>query len=302
VNLTAIRERAAVELVRRAPKRMYVAAIGWGARRTVPRFLREPMYAAFASAVGARVDEAELPLDDYATFGDFFARGLRAGARTIAPEADAVISPCDGTVAASGTISGGRLIQAKGRDYTVRELVADSDLADRLEGGTYVTIYLSPRDYHRVHAPVDAAISGYEYVPGALLPVNRLFSRQVDRLLAKNERVVLRLAPEPEGAGQMALVMVAATGVGNMRLEHVDLWSVDLRPRGRRHGQQLADAPRVERGDELGAFHLGSTVVLLCEPGALQLESIPADTPVRFGEPIGRNQAASGRRQRRVSE
>lgn len=278
---------------------MYVAAIGWGARRRVPRFLREPMYSAFASAVGARIDEAELPLGEYPTFGDFFARGLRAGARTVAPEGHAVISPCDGTVAASGTITGGRLIQAKGRDYTVRELVVDPELADRLEGGTYVTIYLSPRDYHRVHAPIDAAITGYEYVPGALLPVNRLFSRQVDRLLSRNERVVLRLETE---AGLMALVMVAATGVGNMRLEHVDVWSVDLRPRGRRHGQRLADPPRVLRGDELGAFHLGSTVVLLCEPGAVQLEPLPAETPVRFGEPIGRNQAASGRRQRRVSE
>jgi phosphatidylserine decarboxylase len=302
VNLTAIRERAAVELVRRAPKRMYVAAIGWSARRVLPRFLRRPMYGAFASAVGARVDEAELPLDDYPTFGDFFARGLRAGARSIAPDRDAIVSPCDGTVAASGTVTGGRLIQAKGRDYTLEELVVDPELAARLDGGTYVTVYLSPRDYHRVHAPVDGRITGYDYVPGALLPVNRLFSRQVDRLLARNERVVLRLETD---AGTMALVMVAATGVGNMRLEHADLWSVDLRARGRRHGQRLAEPPRVDRGDELGAFHLGSTVVLLSEPGAMQLEPVPVETPVRFGDPIGaigRHQVVSGRRQRRASE
>lgn len=299
MNLTAIRERAAVELVRRAPKRLYVAAIGWGARRVVPRMLRRPMYTAFANAVGAQIEEAELPLGDYPTFGEFFARGLRPGARTVAPDRDAIISPCDGTVAASGPVLEGRLIQAKGRDYTVGELLVDPELASRLEGGSYLTIYLSPRDYHRVHAPASAQLTGYEYVPGALLPVNQLFSREVDRLLARNERVVLRLQTD---AGLMALVMVAATGVGNMRIEHADVWSVDLRPRGRRHGRRLADPPAIERGEELGAFHLGSTVVLLCEPGAMQLQPLAAGDPVRFGEQIGRQQASADRGQRRASE
>ena len=129
----------------------YSALIGWGATQTVPHLLRPLAYRAFARAVGANLEEAELSLDAYPSFGDFFARRLRNGARAIDPDRHAIISPCDGVVAAVGTTDNGTLVQAKGRHYALAELLASETLARKFEGGAYVTIYLSPRDYHRVH-------------------------------------------------------------------------------------------------------------------------------------------------------
>src|SRR5262252_1883855 len=150
----------------------YSALVGWGATRPLPSRLRGLAYRAFARAVGANLDEVELALGGYPSLGDFFARRLQRGAREVDAAPSAIISPCDGVLAARGTAVSGALVQAKGRTYQLAELVADGELASRLTGGPYATIYLSPRDYHRVHAPVDARIEGYDYLPGALWPVN----------------------------------------------------------------------------------------------------------------------------------
>ncbi|HEX3762265.1 MAG TPA: phosphatidylserine decarboxylase, partial [Kofleriaceae bacterium] len=139
--------------------------VGWGAARSVPSRLRGLAYRAFARAVGANLDEVELDLAGYASFGDFFARKLRRGARVVDTAPGAIIAPCDGVIAAHGTAVAGALVQAKGRNYRLAELVADGALAARLTGGAYATIYLSPRDYHRVHAPFDARVLGYDYLP-----------------------------------------------------------------------------------------------------------------------------------------
>jgi phosphatidylserine decarboxylase len=292
VNLTAIRERVAIDSVRLAPKGLYTAAIGWGARRTLPRMLRRPVYSAFARAVGASLDEAELPLDQYPTFGDFFARRLRPDARPSVKAADALACPCDGTVAAVGLSDGGTMVQAKGRDYRLDELVCDAELAERLEGGYYLTIYLSPRDYHRVHAPVAGDLIGFDYVPGALFPVNPLFSRHVDALMSRNERVVLRLET---ALGTVALVMVAAVGVGNMRLEHAGVDSNRFRRRQALHRHRFPAPVPLARGDELGAFHLGSTVILIFEPGRATLDGLSAGDLLRVGQSIGRRVEAQRR-------
>jgi phosphatidylserine decarboxylase len=274
----------AVDTVRLVPKGIYSAAVGWGSRRRVPRVLRSPLYRAFARWVGARLDEAELPLGDYPTFGDFFARRLRAGARQLAPDGRAIVSPCDGVVAACGRIDAGRLIQAKGRDYALADFVCDPALAAALDGGSYCTIYLSPKDYHRVHAPIGGRLRRYRYVPGALYPVNPLFTRAVDGLLVANERVVLELETP---LGTMAMAMVAAVGVGNMALTHAGRDSLAWRRAGQPEVLPVEPPVPLERGDEVGAFLLGSTVVLLCAPGRGQLDGVTEGAVVRFGEPIG---------------
>jgi phosphatidylserine decarboxylase len=265
----------------------YSALIHWGSRRELPTRLRPLAYRAFARAVGANLDEAELDLAAYPSLGEFFVRRLRAGARTIDAAADAVVSPCDGVVAAAGAVTAGALVQAKGKDYTLEELVADERLAARLEGGAYVTIYLSPRDYHRVHSPVAGQIVGYHYVPGALWPVSPRFAARRDRLLARNERVVIEV--NSPSAGRVAIVMVAATGVGNMRLVHGPDSAATIRGVAERRRVEL-DAS-VARGGELGAFWLGSTVVLVFEPGKVDLAPLVAGAPVRFGERLGRERA-----------
>ena len=259
-----------------------------GARARVPAPLRTPAYRAFARAVGADLTEAELPLPAYDSFGDFFARRLRPGVRTIDETPGAIIAPCDGVVAARGVATDGVLVQAKGHSYQLDELVVDAQLARRLTGGDYATIYLSPRDYHRVHTPVDARLVRYDYVPGALWPVNPRVAARRDRLLTRNERVVITLDTE---LGVVAVVMVGAAGVGNIRLGHLPGASAEVAPdsalwraAGERRRIEL-DVP-LARGDELGAFRLGSTVVVVFEPGAAKLRGEVGEL-VRFGERLG---------------
>lgn len=261
--------------------------------------LRGLAYRAFARAVGANLDEVELELGGYPSLGDFFARRLRHGARAVDPAPGAIISPCDGVLAARGTAASGTLVQAKGRMYQLAELVADGELAARLTGGPYATIYLSPRDYHRVHAPVDAQVLGYDYLPGTLWPVNPRVAARRDGLLARNERVVIRM--NAGSLGYVALVMVGASGVGNIRLAPAlgaapgAMPDAVSDPMIESAGWRAAREPRrvelsgvtVARGDELGAFRLGSTVVLVFEPHKAELAG-ELGQALRFGERIGR--------------
>ena len=267
----------------------FSALVGWSATRTVPASLRRLAYRTFARAVGANLEEVELELAEYPSLGDFFARRLVPGARDPDPSPDAILSPCDGVLAARGTAVNGTMIQAKGRNYQLADLVADSDLAARLTSGSYATIYLSPRDYHRVHAPVSARVLGYDYVPGALWPVNPRVAARRDELLARNERVVIRL--DAGKLGRVAVVMVAASGVGNMQLAEalgggtgaVDsvIWRAAREPR-----RVELSGVTVERGDELGAFRLGSTVVLIFEPGKVELAG-ELGQAMQFGQRLG---------------
>ncbi len=259
--------------------------VGWAARRELPRRWRRPSYAAFARWVGARLDEAELPLDDYPTFASFFARRLRPGIRPIDGGEESVIAPCDGALAATTEVGDGRLLQAKGIDYPLDRLLGDPELAADLEGGLALTFYLSPRDYHRVHAPVAGELTGYRYLPGGLLPVSPRFRREVDQLFVRNERLILPLATR---WGQVVLVLVGATGVGNMILGHGGVESRDFRATGRARWVPFEPPPSVARGDELGGFSLGSTVVLIFPPGAARLAHGLESGPIQMGHEVAR--------------
>lgn len=286
MNLTTIRERAAVGAVRWAPKGLYSAAIGWGARMTLPRPLRAVAYRAFARRVGASLDEVELPLAEYPSFSQFFARRLRPGTRPLPTDPDAIVSPCDGTIAALGLAADGRMIQAKGRDYSLAQLIDDENASARLMGGPYITIYLSPANYHRVHSPLAAELVGYSHLPGTLFPVNSLFSREIDGLMATNERVVFHLRTE---LGMVALVMVAAIGVSNIEITHDALETRYLRRRKRSPHRVDFERPiPVGRGEELGIFHLGSTTILVFEPGRIRPVDLRAGDTIQLGQVIGR--------------
>jgi phosphatidylserine decarboxylase len=184
-------------------------------------------------------------------------------------------------------------MQAKGRTYPLDQFVGDPELAAALAGGSYMTFYLSPRDYHRVHSPVRGRLAGYHYIPGRFLPVSPRFRRRADRLYAANERIVLRVETD---RGPVAVALVAAAGVGNISLPVAGLESRHLR-RARRSHQVRFDVPvAVDRGAELGAFHLGSTVVVMYPPGFQQLEDDEPDRPVMLGERIGRRAVAGATR------
>jgi len=247
----------------------------------VPVPLREATYRAFARATGADLGEAELDLRAYSSLGDLFARRLRPGARSVCEDYGAVVSPCDGVLAARGTAVDGALVQAKGRNYQLEDLVVDEELAGKLRGGDYATIYLSPKDYHRVHTPLDGTIIRYDYIPGALWPVNPVVAQRRDQLLSRNERVVITL--KAGRLGMVAIVMVAASGVGNIALSHAPesvVWRAAGEPR------RIEVGVEVQKGEELGAFRLGSTVVMAFEPGAVALDGEVGQV-MRFGERMG---------------
>jgi phosphatidylserine decarboxylase len=264
---------------------MYSAFIGMSARAPVPAFLRRAAYHAFANVVGADLSEAEQDLAAYRTFGEMFARRLQPGRRVVDEGEHVVVSPCDGRVAEFGDITAGSLIQAKGREYTVAELVADDALAAELHHGRYLTVYLSPRDYHRVHSPVDGVISGYEYLPGTLWPVSDRFTRRVDRLLARNERAVMTLQT-PQGP--VVVVMVGAAGVGNLWISLDDRETRTWRRTfGRSERRKVELSPtELTRGDELGAFYLGSTVVMLLPPKARLGAGLNHGGTLRMGQAV----------------
>ena len=274
-----------MDLLRWAPKRAYTQLVGWLADRKVPAPLRAPLYRRLSTHFGMDLTEAaEQSLERYRSFNEVFTRRLHGGARPVDPRAESIVSPSDGVVVEHGVITRGRMVQAKGRDYTLEALLCDPAEAQRFEGGTYATIYLCPADYHRVHSPVAGTISSARYVPGALFPVNPPAVRHVAGLFTINERVATFI----DGAeGQRtAVLMVAATGVGNMTLAYAPEFRAGARRRQRVDPARHLPLP-IERGGEVGVFNLGSTVIVIFGPGQVELD-LRRGQRVRVGARMGR--------------
>jgi phosphatidylserine decarboxylase len=236
----------------------------------------------FAAAYGIDVSEAEHPLDAYPSVLAFFTRRLKPGARPLDPDPRAFLSPVDGVLDVTGPVTADRIVQAKGRDYSVAALLASPELAARYEGGSFATIYLSPRDYHRTHSPVEGRVVEATYVPGALMPVNPNAVAHVDGLFARNERLVTVI--DTEHFGRVAYVMVGATCVGHMKVAYDE--SIATNTGGASLDRRVYSPPvPIARGGELGVFELGSTVVVLVERHVRL--TTPAGTAVRMGQAIG---------------
>jgi phosphatidylserine decarboxylase len=263
------------------PKHALSRGAGWLATRTVPVGWRGAVYRGYSRVFGARPDEAELPLEQYPTLNAFFTRALKPGLRPIA--AHAIVCPVDAAVGAYGTVEAGTLVQAKGRTYSLGALLGDPQLAAAFEGGTYTTLYLAPKDYHRIHVPMSGTVSSATYVPGELWPVNVAAVTHVADLFAVNERIVVLL--DAEQGGRMAIVPVGATMVGMTRLVFDDLHTNARRREVQRRHYDPAIALRA--GDQLGHFEFGSTVVLVCSPDAGVIEPLTLGATVRMGQRIG---------------
>lgn len=271
-----------LSLLRFVPKNDLSRLVGRITRLEGGRSAHQAAIRAFCKQYGVAVEEAELPLSAYPSFASFFTRRLKPGARPIAPGDDVPVSPVDGAVSFAGIAEEGRLIQAKGRDYRLSSLLADQEEAARFKGGAYATLYLSPKDYHRIHAPLGGKILGYSYVPGELWPVNRPSVRGVADLFAVNERLITYLDTP---LGRVAMVAVGATCVGRIRLLYDDVVTNEKGPAK----TVRYEVPRsVGKGEELAVFEMGSTVILLFEPGKVKLDGrLVPDAPVRLGEVIG---------------
>lgn len=222
----------------------------------------------------------------YEHFNAFFTRALKPEARPLDPAVDSVLCPADGILSQAGRIGDGRIFQAKGRDYGLLELLGgEAAWSDRFNGGEFATIYLSPRDYHRVHMPLDGKLSQMLHVPGRLFSVNPTTTRLVPRLFARNERVVCLFDTD---AGPMAVILVGAIFVAGIDT----VWAGTVTPAGRRvgawHYGRESGPVALERGAEMGRFNMGSTVILLFGPDRVRwLGDLAPGTELRMGQRLG---------------
>ncbi len=239
----------------------------------------------FACHYRVNMDEAEnSDLKSYKTFNQFFTRALKPGLREICGDG-CVASPVDGTVSQAGRIRQNYMIQAKNHDYTTLELLGgDKELAEKFDDGSFATIYLSPKDYHRIHMPVEGKLIGMKHIPGKLFSVNPVTARNVPRLFARNERAVCLFQTE---LGLMAMIPVGATVVGSIET----VWHGTITPpsvkKVTNFHYQGDQAITLKKGDEMGRFKLGSTVILLFQKGCVSFnEKMQAENALKYGEEI----------------
>ena len=223
--------------------------------------VKDVLIRGFVKLYGIRLDEVSGRVPgDFSTLNDFFVRELKDGARPIDPDPKVIVSPADGTLSQAGTLRGNRMLQAKGIDYTLEELLAaDLDNASEFDGGAFATIYLAPYNYHRVHAPAAGELVAAHYVPGDLFSVNSATAAHVPGLFSRNERLNLHFRT---AFGPMMVVLVGALNVGSISTP----WSGEIRPRksGVVERIDISTAPReVSKGGLLGWFNMGSTVIVL---------------------------------------
>jgi phosphatidylserine decarboxylase len=212
------------------------------------------------------------------SFDAFFTRELREGARPVDRDGHAIVSPADGRIASLGRVDETSRLLVKGRPYSVGELVGSEAEGRRYAGGLACVIYLSPRDYHRVHSPIGGQLQMIRSLPGDYYPVNNVGLRHVPNLFVRNRRVALVIEAPPEtGLGRVTIVMVSAMIVGRVTVTGISARDVPL-------GEHMLDAP-VEKGDQIGVFHLGSTAIMLLEKSASACWTVTCGA-VRFGERI----------------
>ena len=240
----------------------------------------------FINRYGVDMSEAvQQDYQTYPTFNDFFIRHLKEGARTYPVAQDAIASPVDGVVSEMGAITDGKLLQAKGRYFSVENLLGkDEEMASLFAKGAFMTAYLAPKDYHRIHMPIDGKLVKMTHVPGRLFSVNPNSVNMVDQLFARNERVVCLFETE---VGPMAMIAVGAMIVASI----ATAWQGVITPPS---GKAITvwdygeEGVSLKRGEEMGYFNLGSTVILLFGEEAINwTPSIQANSELRLGEQIG---------------
>ena len=268
---------------------MLTALVHWLMRVETP-WVKNSLIRIIGRLAGIDFSEAADPDPDaYRHFNAFFTRELKAGARPLDPDPGSLLSPCDGRISEWGAIEDSRIYQAKGHDYTLQQLLADDPACEALRHGTFWTIYLSPRDYHRVHMPLAGELKRMSYVPGKLYSVAPYTVRQVPALFARNERVVSLFDTEH---GPFALVLVGAMLVASMDA----VWAGTITPTKNRVITRTDYEPgsvSLDRGAEMGRFNMGSTVVMALPPGAVPpgQDALPgAGDPVRMGQRLARLQ------------
>ena len=274
------------------PHHLLSRLVGYLARSRTP-WVKTTFINLFRKQFGIDLSEAEIEdPGQFENFNAFFTRALKPGARPICDQPQDIACPADGAINQLGAIRGADLMQAKGRHYSLYELLGgDASLSSEFSNGHFCTVYLSPSDYHRVHMPVSGTLREMIYVPGRLFSVNQVTARQVPDLFARNERAICVFDTD---SGPVAVILVGAMIVAG--IETVFAGQVAPQPREiTRHSyrdpqQQIT----LQRGDELGRFLLGSTVIMLFPEGTTGFhDGLVADSPVRMGQSLGTFSAAT---------
>ena len=256
--------RAFVALQYLVPQHLLSRLFGYLAGSRIP-VLKDFLIRRFIAAFAVDMREALDPdPSSYADFNAFFTRALAPGARPLDSAPDPLVSPADGAISQLGRIEAGRIVQAKGHWFSSAELLDDPQLARRFDEGSFATIYLSPRDYHRVHMPLAGRLVAMHYIPGCLFSVNQSTAEHVPRLFARNERLVCQFET---AHGPLAMVLVGAMIVAGIET----VWSGPITPAGQHtlaiDLEMPASERSLEKGAEMGRFQLGSTVILLLPRG-----------------------------------
>ncbi len=240
------------------PKKHLSYWVGKLVHLPLPGFLRPLSIRLFGEHYKINFSEAEKPYDQYKSIGDFFVRRLKPGIRPLAESP--LLHPADSRISEIGAITEGRCLQAKDQSYSLAEFVGGAQLAEPFKKGLFVTYYLCPTDYHRVHSPVDGEIKSVLHLPGNLWPVNGWSTENIKELFAINERVVLEIETR---LGPCLLVFVGATNVGQIHLSFDSEIITNVPGAGEKRNKTYTPPIKIERGQELGAFHMGSTVVMI---------------------------------------
>ena len=267
--------------LRYVPKNHASRLMGRLIHARLPKPIARRLVRWFASTYQIDVDAAGKPLHEYPSIGHFFIRDLAEGLRPI--ESD-VVSPVDGTLRNFGVVVDGTLEQIKGKTYTLARFLGDEANAPRYENGAYFNFYLSPQDYHHIHSPVSGAIARSVHIPGKLWPVNDWSLANVDELFSINERVVTYIDC---ALGHVAAVMIGATNVGKISVVY-DSFVSNAFGANRTVVRDYDTPHAIEAGDRLGTFHMGSSVVVLVEPGQVDVEQVrlKAGHKVQYGAAI----------------
>ncbi|MCP4899145.1 MAG: phosphatidylserine decarboxylase [bacterium] len=287
-NDTPLHWRAALRMLTILPQGAISRFVGRLADIRVPRMFRNTVSRTTARMLGMDLSEAELPPQAYRSVGELFVRRLKPGARPHPSDDALLVSPVDGIVGIHGTIENGRLIQAKGHFYTSEELVDDSERAHALDRGSFVTIYLSPRHYHRIHSPCSGKICAARHVPGRLFPVNAPAIATIHKVFCRNERLISWI----DGPfGSVAVAAIGAFNVGRISAAFDPEWTGRRGVTNRRDAvaetHTYEPAVPITQCDELMAFHLGSTIVMLIPNGNIRFdEGLLEGQEIRVGEPV----------------
>jgi phosphatidylserine decarboxylase len=267
-------------LTNRVPRRLLTQFMGWLSRIEQPLVCRSciALWRLFSD-----LDLSEAKRTSFTSVHDCFTRELKDGARPIDPDPRYLTSPCDALVGACGTVSEGSVLQAKGYPYPLLDLLGDPGLVDYYQGGRYATLRLTSSMYHRFHAPADCRVEQVNYISGDTWNVNPIALKRVERLFCKNERAVIRCRL-PQSGALITLVPVAAILVASMRLRFLDVL-LHLRYRG---PNVIPCDVGLRRGEEMGWFEHGSTIIVFAPPGACLGEALQEGGRIHMGRPLMR--------------